>query len=101
MNLHKKLETPDLPSDQRDAIRKELTETLEQAKLTEWWEKEGLPNFNSDVGPINAANLYGSRMALRWTAAVPAVMAVLYLLLIIYFRATGGYKAVAVDEKKE
>jgi hypothetical protein len=31
-------------------------------------------------------------MALQLTAAVPAVMAVLYLLLILYFRATGGYK---------
>jgi hypothetical protein len=35
--------------------------------------------------------LFGSRMALRITAAIPATMAVLYLLLILYFRLRGGY----------
>ncbi len=30
-------------------------------------------------------------MALRWTAVVPLVMAVGYLLLLLYFRAKGGY----------
>jgi len=41
---------------------------------------------------VFAASLYGGQMALLWTAAVPAVMAVGYLILIIYFRAIGGYK---------
>ena len=35
-------------------------------------------------------------MALKLTAAVPALMALLYLLLILYFKATGGYKALQV-----
>jgi hypothetical protein len=42
--------------------------------------------------PVEEARLYGGRMALRWTALVPAMMAVGYLLLIVYFRAKGGYK---------
>jgi hypothetical protein len=29
---------------------------------------------------------------LRWTALVPAMMAVGYLLLVIYFKISGGYK---------
>ena len=40
-----------------------------------------------DKAPVEAATLYGSRMALRMTAIVPATMAVLYLLLIVCFKA--------------
>lgn len=46
------------------------------------------------------ANLYGGRMALKYTAYIPATLAVLYLLLILYFRATGGYRAIHVEEEK-
>jgi MFS family permease len=49
---------------------------------------------------IEAASLYGGRMALKLTAAVPATMAVLYLLLILYFRFTGGYKRVEIGGEK-
>ena len=38
------------------------------------------------------AGIFGGRMALRWTAAVPLAMAAGYLLLIFYFRSKGGYK---------
>lgn len=47
---------------------------------------------------VQEANLYGGRMALRWTAYVPAAMAIGYLLLLIYFAATGGYKMVHMHE---
>jgi hypothetical protein len=42
---------------------------------------------------VNEARLIGGKQALTWTAAVPAMMAIGYLLLIIYFRLRGGYKA--------
>jgi MFS family permease len=45
-----------------------------------------------DEQKVFDASLYGGRMALKWTAAVPATMAVGYLLLVLYFAATGGYK---------
>jgi MFS family permease len=45
-----------------------------------------------DAGPVEDARLYGGRMALRWTAIIPVIMACGYLLLIVYFRAKGGYK---------
>jgi MFS family permease len=54
------------------------------------------PTEEKDKGPVLAAGIYGGRMALRWTAAVPGIMAVGYLLLILYFRATGGYKTVHI-----
>jgi hypothetical protein len=37
-------------------------------------------------------------MALMWTALVPAIMAVGYLLLIVYFRMRGGYQQVHIGE---
>lgn len=46
---------------------------------------------------VRAAVIYGGRMSLKWTALVPAIMAVGYLLLIIYFKATGGYRAVQLE----
>jgi hypothetical protein len=39
---------------------------------------------------------YGREMALKVTAAIPATMAVGYLVLLIYFRAIGGYKLVEI-----
>jgi MFS family permease len=46
---------------------------------------------------VHAADLHGGQMALRMTAAIPATMAVLYLCLILYFKARGGYKAVHIE----
>jgi hypothetical protein len=63
--------------------------------LAKWWES-AKASADADSKPVTAATLEGGRMALKITAAVPALMAVLYLLLILYFKATGGYKALHV-----
>lgn len=73
--------------------------------LEKWWETEGEPNSAHDAPVISQARLEGGKQALTWTAYVPAAMAVGYLLLLVYFRAIGGYKAevlvghAAEDEK--
>lgn len=46
---------------------------------------------------VHDADLHGGRMALSITAAVPATMAVLYLLIIVYFRSRGGYRQVHIE----
>jgi len=46
---------------------------------------------------IVEANLFGGRKALQITSWVPATMAALYLLLLLYFKAKGGYKAVHIE----
>lgn len=46
---------------------------------------------------VHNADLHGGRMALRVTAAIPATMAVLFFLLILYFKAQGGYKQVHIE----
>lgn len=89
-------------------------------KLNKWWTTYEIPDAKNqtppiptesnqppvkmadkDKEPIGTASLYGGQMALQWTAVVPACMAVLYLMLILYFRLQGGYKAVGVHEQKE
>ncbi len=45
---------------------------------------------------VKKAETYGKQQALKITALIPATMAVGYLLLLIYFRAIGGYKLVEI-----
>ena len=65
--------------------------------LSGWW--NGAKEFESeDAGPVSKAVLFGSRQALKYTAIVPLTMALLYLLMILGFKARGGYKILGVDE---
>lgn len=45
---------------------------------------------------VRQAEIYGKQQALKITAFVPAAMAVGYLILLVYFRAIGGYKLVEI-----
>ena len=56
-----------------------------------------LPTIAEDAPKVRAANLFGGRRALTLTAAVPAAMAVGYLLLLGYFAMTGGYKKIDLN----
>jgi MFS family permease len=78
--------------------REGLTDTNHQ-ELANWW--EGAKNYASaDKGPVQESALLGGRTALWLTSFVPLTMAALYLLLIVYFRTIGGYKAVHVSDGK-
>lgn len=65
-------------------------------KLAKWWES-AKGKAKDDKKLVDDAGIHGGRMALKYTAYVPAALAVLYLLLILYFRARGGYKVVHLD----
>ena len=67
--------------------------------LKSWWDTTGSEFQTADKGPVEEAKIYGGRKALQWTAAVPAMMFVGYLLLVIYFRSQGGYKTVEIDSE--
>ena len=65
--------------------------------LDTWW--QGAKEMAAeDRPPVEEATLHGSRMALKLTAIVPAVMAVCYLILIGYFQSIGGYKPLSHDD---
>ncbi|MGB7329377.1 MAG: MFS transporter [Rubripirellula sp.] len=77
-----------------DAIDSEAFTGLKQQ--ADWWEAN--KDFAAiDAAPVEAATLHGSRMALRMTALVPATMAVLYLILLLAFKAPkdGGHPELA------
>ncbi|WP_437229343.1 MFS transporter [Planctomicrobium sp. SH661] len=69
-------------------------------KLEEWW-KTAAPDAAVDKPQVTKAGIYGGKKALSLTAYVPLTMAACYLLLIIGFRLSGGYKAVHIDESPE
>lgn len=95
---------PAATSQEKEEVQKELRFLVEKNKLNDWW-TNAQKHTSEDNKPIEDASLYGGRMALLLTAAIPAVMAVFYLLLVLYFRLRGGYKAevlvghAAEDEK--
>jgi MFS family permease len=102
LDLWQKAEKATSEDEKKEALR-QLEQTLDQNKkenLRAWWEdppEQALQHASHDAKPIEEATLFGSRMALIWTAAVPAAMAVLYLLLILYFKLIGGYKPVVLE----
>jgi hypothetical protein len=55
-----------------------------------------LPTDTPAFEKVQAAETFGKQQALKVTAMIPATMAVCYLLLILYFRAIGGYKLVEI-----
>ena len=72
----------------------------EQQDLVDWW-KGAEPTAKDDQALVKSSTLHGSRMALNLTAAVPATMAVIYLLIILYFKTQGGYRPQELISKHE
>jgi MFS family permease len=64
------------------------------ARLNQWWEAQGKEYADVDKPKVHDATLVGARTALTWTAAVPAALAVGYLLLILVFKLQGGYRQI-------
>jgi MFS family permease len=52
----------------------------------------------TDIPAVQSANIIGGRLALYWTAAIPAAMTVGFLGLLIYYALQGGYKPVDLEE---
>jgi MFS family permease len=66
-------------------------------KLNEWYQTVEKPYAAEDQKPVEAATVFGGKRALQITAGVPTAMAICYLLIVFYFMARGGYKAVHLD----
>ncbi len=65
-------------------------------RLSQWWSTARV-EADRDRGPVTHATILGGRMALRYTAMVPVVMAVGFLVLIGYFKSIGGYRQVHLE----
>ncbi len=80
----------------RADMEKVYRKTLEDEPIAAWW-RHNVQSADKDLKPIDAALIHGGQMAFLLTALVPATSAVLYLLLIVYFKMTGGYKRLALE----
>lgn len=97
---------PTIESDYEQLLKQEAESKPVEPKLKEnltklhvWWEKEGKPHFEEDKQPLMDAKLYGAKTALLYTAGVPALLAIGFLILIGYFALTGGYKQVHLEDE--
>lgn len=74
-----------------------VTETtgLDGKKLGE--ARDAKPNRTDDQTTVVEADQTGDRHTLKADSFIPATMAVIYLLLLVYFKAIGGYKPLSVQ----
>jgi MFS family permease len=82
----------------------EVKDRLKKAR--EEAEKEGKLDLESALAKLSAADravveseIKGDRKTLIADSAIPALMAVIYLAILLYFKAIGGYKAVQIEVK--
>ena len=77
------------------AAEGEIPQSL--AESYAWWTGGANELAEADAPLVRQANVFGGQMALIYTAIIPAIMFVVYLGLVIYFRARGGYKQEHLD----
>ena len=98
-------------SDAVDAATKGLAD-LEKLKTeleaAEVFNAEGNDNKKAALAALtpnermaHRASIAGDRKTLVADSFIPAIMAVIYLLMILYFKSIGGYKPVSFDGKEE
>ena len=83
----------------KNTLEKLASKAEDDKNLISWWDNTAQQYADKDGPPVKDSDLFGGLMALRWTAIIPATMAVLYLLLILYFRTQGGYKRLEVKDE--
>ena len=81
-----------------------------KAKLVEAevFKEEGNPNSNAALAALtpsermaHRASIEGDRKTLKADSYIPATMAVIYLLILLYFKSIGGYKPVTIGERED
>jgi MFS family permease len=81
-------------------IQKKLTKAREDlAKEGVTDPQAALDRLSQDELAVYEASIRGDRRTLIADAAIPAVLAVIYLGLLLYFKAIGGYKPLHIDDE--
>ena len=79
-----------------DALKKSVEASKKKKDATDE-EKKTLADEEKVLGTITAASIEGDRRTLKADSWIPAAMAVIYLLILLYFQSIGGYKPVTID----
>ena len=90
-----------------DEYKSEKSSTFLNLKATEIYGLDGTKlaaaKENKDRTPdqqtVVSADQQGDRNTLKADAYIPAVMALIYLILLVYFKSIGGYKPLSMDGK--
>lgn len=77
----------------QDALKKKRAELAETGSVNP---EEALAALSEEQRTILEASIAGDRRTLRVDAVIPATMAVIYLLLLLYFQSIGGYRPVHI-----
>ncbi len=70
---------------------------IDGKKLAEATTAKAAGKATKDQETVVTAYIDGNRKTLQVDSAIPATMAVIYILLFLYFKASGGYKVVHID----
>ncbi len=97
-----------LPKKDQDAATSrhaELKEIEVQLKSAGVLKAEGNPDLlaaytvlTESEKKVHEASIKGDRKTLKFDSFIPATMAIIYLLMFIYFKTIGGYKPLTVEE---
>ena len=49
---------------------------------------------------VQEASIAGDRQTLKADSMIPLAMAVIYLLMMLYFKSKGGYKPLTIEEQE-
>ena len=84
------------------------TEVARKLVEAEVFKEEGNPNSNAALAALtpsermaHRASIEGDRKTLKADSYIPATMAVIYLLILLYFKSIGGYKPVTIGERED
>jgi MFS family permease len=77
----------------------EVYGSLEELRKTD--PKATIDDLPPELQTVAAADIRGARKTLVADSAIPAAMALIYLILLIYFRSIGGYKPVHIVPVEE
>jgi MFS family permease len=79
-------------------IQKKLNEERASAEKAGQDPRTALEKLSPQELSVHEASIAGDRKTLIADSAIPAAMAVIYLLLLLYFKGIGGYKPVHIGE---
>ena len=91
-------EVPALDGKKLGAINEKLTKAREELATEGVTDPDkALEKLTQEELQVFRASIEGDRRTLRADAAIPAIMAGIYLILLVYFWSIGGYKVLNID----
>lgn len=90
-----------IDGDKLDGVKKKLGDAQKElAAQGNEDPKAALAKLSENERKLHEADIEGSRKTLKADSFIPAMMALVYLLLFIYFKSIGGYKPTTIETER-